>query len=220
MSPCMQPTAYCCFGCCKRPPVRFGVVFSWPHSSPRTHRTWKRSRGSRKEKICSAPFFPTYNWRLRLVRSAARLEEVPSHCRRFFGGADVEAHGSDLPLVLLLFDYWPLERYDDLPFRRRWLRLSVEKLPLLLMSAASSAVTVAAQRSVIVDTSALAFSLRLGNAILSYVAYIRKMFWPVKLAVFYPHPKDSLLWSDVIAAAVILAAISMAVLYLHHARTL
>ena len=46
-----------------------------------------------------------------------------------------------LPLVLLLLDYWPLERYDDLPFRRKWVRLSMEKLPLLLMSAASSSVT-------------------------------------------------------------------------------
>ena len=125
-----------------------------------------------------------------------------------------------LPLVLLLLDYWPLERYEDLPFRRRWLRLSVEKLPLLLMSAASSAVTVAAQRSVVVDTSALPLSLRLGNAIVSYVAYIGKLFWPVKLAVFYPHPKHSLLWSDVIAAAVILAAITVAVLYFHYARYL
>src|SRR5271167_1486341 len=52
-----------------------------------------------------------------------------------------------LPLVLLLLDYWPLDRYQDLPFRRQWVRLSMEKLPLLLMSAASSAVTMVAQRS-------------------------------------------------------------------------
>ena len=123
-----------------------------------------------------------------------------------------------LPLVLLLLDYWPLERYEDLPFRRKWLRLSLEKLPLFLMSAASSAVTVAAQRSAIVDTSALPPSIRMGNAIVSYVAYIGKMFWPAKLAIFYPHPQQSLVWSDVIAAAVILAAITMAAWYFHRAR--
>lgn len=125
-----------------------------------------------------------------------------------------------LPLVLLLLDYWPLERYQDLSFRRRWLRLSVEKLPLFVMSAASSAITVAAQRSAIVAASSLPLSLRLGNSIVSYLTYIGKTLWPAKLAIFYPHPQHSLLWSDVIAAAAILAAITGAVLYLHRARYL
>ena len=55
---------------------------------------------------------------------------------------------------------------------------------------------------------------------MSYVAYIGKTFWPAKLAVFYPHPQQSLVWSDVIAAAVILAAITLAVLYFHTTRYL
>jgi protein O-mannosyl-transferase len=125
-----------------------------------------------------------------------------------------------LPLVLLLLDYWPLERYEDLPFRLKWVRLSMEKLPLFLMSAASSAVTVAAQRSSIVDTSALPLYLRMGNAMMSYVVYIGKMFWPAKLAIFYPHPQHSLVWSDVIAAAVLLIAITGAALYFRRARYL
>ncbi len=130
-----------------------------------------------------------------------------------------------LPLVLLLLDYWPLRRYedrDDLPFRQKWVRLSVEKLPLLLMSAASSALTLLAQRSggAVADSSALPLSVRLGNAIVSYVAYLGKTVWPAKLAVFYPHPQNSLPWSDVIAATVILVAITMAVLYFHRARYL
>jgi protein O-mannosyl-transferase len=127
-----------------------------------------------------------------------------------------------LPLALLLLDYWPLERYEDLPFRRRWLRLSVEKLPLFVMSAVSAAVTVAAQHSggAVVDTASLPLSLRLGNAIVSYVAYIAKTLWPANLAIFYPHPQKSLLWSDVIAAAVILLAITIAALYFRGARYL
>lgn len=127
-----------------------------------------------------------------------------------------------LPLVLLLLDYWPLHRYEDLPFRQKWVRLSVEKLPLLLMTAASSLVTVLAQRSggAVADSSALPLSVRLGNAIVSYVAYIGKTVWPAKLAVFYPHPQNSLPWSDVIAATVILVAITTAVLYFHRARYL
>ena len=127
-----------------------------------------------------------------------------------------------LPLVLLLLDYWPLERYEDLPFRRKWVRLSLEKLPLLLLSAASSAVTTVAQRSrgAVAWESILPLSWRLQNAIVSYVVYIGKTVWPANLAVFYPHPLHSLSWSDVIAAAVILVAITMAVLYSHRARYL
>jgi len=125
-----------------------------------------------------------------------------------------------LPLVLMLFDYWPLERYEDLPFRRKWVRLSLEKLPLLLLSAASSAVTMVAQRSERIAISELPLFVRLENAIVSYVAYIGKTVWPARLAPFYPHSWHSLPWSDVIAAAAILVAITMAVLYFHRARYL
>ena len=125
-----------------------------------------------------------------------------------------------LPLILLLLDYWPMERSENLPFQRRWLRLAMEKVPLLLMSAASSAVTIAAQRSGIIDTSALPLSLRLGNAIVSCVEYIGKTLWPAKLAILYLHPQQSLAWSDVIAAAVILVAITMVAFYFHRARYL
>jgi len=125
-----------------------------------------------------------------------------------------------LPLVLLFLDYWPLERYEDLPLRRRWTRLSMEKLPLLLLSAASSAVTMAAQHSVatVVGLSELPLSVRLENAVVSYVAYIGKIFWPARLAVFYPHPWHALPWPAVIASAVILVAITVAVLYFRRTR--
>jgi hypothetical protein len=124
-----------------------------------------------------------------------------------------------LPIVLLLLDYWPLERHEDLPSQRRWVRLSLEKLPLLLLSAASSAVTLVAQRSG-GAVGILPLSVRLENAIVSYVAYIGKTVWPAKLAAFYTHPWHSLPWPDVIAAAVILIAITMAVLYFHRFRYL
>jgi len=127
-----------------------------------------------------------------------------------------------LPLVLLLLDYWPLERYKDLPFRPKWVRLFSEKLPLLLMSVASSAVTVVAQRSggALAQTSELTLFVRLENAIVSYIAYVGKVFWPAKLAVFYPLRGASLPWSEVIADAAILIAITTAVLYSHRTRSL
>ena len=131
-----------------------------------------------------------------------------------------------LPLALLLLDYWPLgrydERYENLPSRDKWLRLSVEKLPLFAMSAASSVATMFAQKAggAVADASALPLALRLGNAIVSYVAYIGKTIWPANLAVFYPHPRSSLLGSDVMASTVILLAITAAVFYFRRARYL
>jgi protein O-mannosyl-transferase len=127
-----------------------------------------------------------------------------------------------LPLVLLLIDYWPLQRYEELPFQRRWVRLSLEKIPLLLLTIGSCAVTIVAQRSgsAFADTSVVTLSVRIENAIVAYVAYIAKVFWPAKLAIFYPHPERTLSWFEVIAAALILVAISAAVLFLRRARYL
>jgi len=127
-----------------------------------------------------------------------------------------------LPMVLLLLDYWPLARYGYLPFRQKWVRLSMEKLPLLLMSAASSAITIVAQRSggTVAETSVLPLSLRLENAIVSYVAYIGKLLWPAKLAVFYPYSEHSLPWYSVAGSTVILVVITMAVFYFHRTRYL
>ena len=125
-----------------------------------------------------------------------------------------------LPIVLLLLDYWPLQRYQELPFRSKWLRLSVEKLPLALMSVASSAVTMAAQRAggAVADADALPLSTRLGNAVISYAAYIQKTVLPANLSVFYPYPQQALPWADVAAAAFILMTITAAALYFRRYR--
>lgn len=124
-----------------------------------------------------------------------------------------------LPLILLLVDYWPLERDKDLPLRTKWIRLSMEKLPLLLMSAASSFVTMAAQRSGGAVEN-IPFSMRMGNAIVCYVAYIAKTIWPSNLAAFYPYRAASLPCSKVVASAVVLLGITVIVLHFHRARYL
>lgn len=125
-----------------------------------------------------------------------------------------------LPLILLLLDYWPLERVGGISSVREWARLIVGKFPLLVMSAASSVVTIMAQRAggAVVGMSQLPLSLRLGNAVVSYVAYIGKTIWPANLAMFYPHPQESLAWGDVVAAGVLLAAISAAAVAFRRAR--
>lgn len=128
-----------------------------------------------------------------------------------------------LPVVLLLLDYWPLERDKELPSGvNTWLRLALEKLPLFLLAGASSWVTVLAQRTggAVAEDTALPLNLRLGNAIVSYVAYIGKTFWPANLSVFYPHPQHNLRWSYILVCTVILIAITAVVAYFHRVRYL
>ena len=126
-----------------------------------------------------------------------------------------------VPLLLLLFDYWPLERFEELPFARRWIKLAIEKLPLLLMSAASCVLTEMAQGSggSVMGLSLLPISTRFENAATSCIIYIGKILWPVGLAAYYPiqfHPVRG----DVIASVAILIGITALVVRFHHARYL
>jgi Flp pilus assembly protein TadD len=119
-----------------------------------------------------------------------------------------------LPLVLLLLDYWPLQR------REGWPRLIREKIPLAALAIASSIITLIAQKSGMAVSSLAQhpLSLRAGNALLSYATYVLKMFWPVDLAVLYPHPGSDLPWLRVIASALLLAAISIAACRMRRSR--
>jgi tetratricopeptide (TPR) repeat protein len=146
-----------------------------------------------------------------------------------------------LPCVLLLLDYWPLERLseeeggeaasvrqgldqeDRQPSqadprsmglnRRVVFRLLLEKAPLFLMAAASSIITIKAQRmDGALNVRALSLGARLSNALVSYVAYIQKMVWPTRLAVLYPHPGATQPRGPVIVAVFILASISILVI--------
>jgi len=99
-----------------------------------------------------------------------------------------------LPFVLLLLDYWPLERFKagKSKTERRLSQLILEKIPLIALAAASSIVTFMAQRGAIGWTEQLPVSARISNALVSYVIYIEQMLWPANLAVFYPHPENRL----------------------------
>ena len=86
-----------------------------------------------------------------------------------------------LPVVLLLWDFWPLGRSDVR-------RLVVEKVPLLLLALATSVTTVVIQSRVgaMAGLDALPLTTRLGNAAIGYLAYVWKTIWPWPLAAFYP----------------------------------
>jgi len=119
-----------------------------------------------------------------------------------------------LPPLLLLFDYWPLKRCEELPFGQRWARLTIEKLPLFAMSAASSVLTEMAQNAggSVMKLSLLPITTRIENAVIAYVAYIGKILWPARLATYYPLQFSPPV-GDAVASAAILLGITAAAIY-------
>jgi tetratricopeptide (TPR) repeat protein len=112
-----------------------------------------------------------------------------------------------LPFVLLLLDYWPLGR------RMSW-GLLIEKVPFFILAAVSSVVTFVVQRrgGAVSPLSGLPLAARMGNALVSYVRYLAKIFWPARLSVLYPHPGHWPVW-QVAGAALLLAAITACVIW-------
>jgi tetratricopeptide (TPR) repeat protein len=127
-----------------------------------------------------------------------------------------------LPCLLLLLDYWPLGRFalansadsaiDNRKSTLRW--LVVEKLPLVALVAALCVVTVIVQYEggAIKSFKMMSLQSRVENSLVAYVRYLGKMFWPRDLAVLYPHPHDALPTWQVVGAALLLAAVTGAVL--------
>ena len=116
-----------------------------------------------------------------------------------------------LPFVLILLDYWPLERFaceqqdSKNDFQKSTLpRLIAEKIPLFILVAASSVITFLGEA--VISQDAIPLASRVPNAAISYMAYIGKTIWPARLAVFYPHPLDSVsIWNAIVATLLLLA---------------
>lgn len=145
-----------------------------------------------------------------------------------------------LPFVLLLLDLWPLQRLrresrpvdsadtpkaaheGRAPVRRASVpagrgtsfgALVAEKVPFLVLSAFSCVMTFIAQHrgGAAPSFAGLTLDARLANAAVSYVAYLGKLLWPVRLCVFYPfrYAPPALEW---VGAVVLLSLISGLVL--------
>src|ERR1022692_3916800 len=132
-----------------------------------------------------------------------------------------------LPCVLLLWDYWPLRRMfasapepssgeapATIPPKSFYL-LVEEKFPLFAIAGINAFITMQAQGR---GGARNYFPrlIRLGNAIVSYAQYVKKMLWPSRLALFYPHPDSFKTWA-VLAAIVLLLAIT-ALVFLQRRR--
>jgi hypothetical protein len=161
-----------------------------------------------------------------------------------------------LPFVLLLLDYWPLQRFGEIkPDQKvqaeifksvnsdkqkkkskkkdavkeilevkktadpeyKWsliYRLLWEKVPLFTLAILSSIVTYIVQqkRGAIQSLEALPSVIRIGNAFISYIAYMGKMIWPNNLAIFYPHPEGWIPW-QVLGSVLLLIAITLLIIW-------
>ncbi len=145
-----------------------------------------------------------------------------------------------LPVLLVLLDYWPLERLwprgagcqpaagysrsgwaaDGQSAAPSWVRILLEKAPLVVLAIASSVVTMVAQGGAMKVIDTITFRMRLENALVSYAAYIGELFYPVRLAPLYPFPEHGVPWMNMAAAALVLAAITALVVRLRTWRWL
>jgi tetratricopeptide (TPR) repeat protein len=123
-----------------------------------------------------------------------------------------------LPVVMLLMDFWPLDRFrhgEQEPELREYLTrvlvLIKEKIPFFACSLLSAVVTIYAQHKgrAMLDLSEISFRLRIENALTTYVKYIGKTLWPHDLAVLYPFPLSVPLW-QVISSLFVLFLLSSA----------
>jgi len=113
-----------------------------------------------------------------------------------------------LPIILLLLDYWPLERFSG----SNATSLLIEKIPLGILSIASAAATLVAQNEGVglVRLEVLPLAWRITNALAACLVYIWQMIWPANLALAYHHPGKLPVW-QVAGAAGLLMALSLGV---------
>jgi protein O-mannosyl-transferase len=122
-----------------------------------------------------------------------------------------------LPIIMLLMDYWPYKRYQyDKMEQMPWVHLDKtiplikEKLPFFVCSLLSGVITVYAQNigGALKTLENVSIGFRIENALIAYVKYIYKTFWPLELAVFYPLPTAFPLW-QIIGSVTLLILVSI-----------
>jgi len=138
---------------------------------------------------------------------------VQAKCRRsfwfalgfFFLGLLAKPMVVTLPCILLLLDFWPLQRFSKNGFCWPLVR---EKIPFCLLAGASCVVTFLAQNAghAVVSIDQLPLESRLGNAAAATVEYLLKIFWPADLAVIYP--RNYLPHGMILPAVLVLAFVS------------
>ena len=125
-----------------------------------------------------------------------------------------------LPFVLLLLDFWPMNRIrlvgeniTDISksiLNMNNAKLIVEKVPLIILSAVMIVYSSRSMSNIgsYISIKAVPMNLRIKNAIVSYILYIEKMFWPDNLTFFYRFPNEVPLW-EVVGALIFILIITI-----------
>ena len=143
----------------------------------------------RKDVLCGLFFVLTLGAYVWYVRSAFRWGRYLAVFFLFAFALMSKPMGVTLPCVLLLLDYWPLNRVGNVTSAR----LLLEKAPFFAIALAAAWVTTLGHGGVNYGAmEGLTLPWRLGNAVVAYAIYLRQLVWPSRLAVFYPHPGQSL----------------------------
>ncbi|MBI9110766.1 tetratricopeptide repeat protein [Maridesulfovibrio ferrireducens] len=173
----------------------------------------------RKDVLC------TFFWLLSMISwlDWVKSKKMSSYALTFFfTGMGILAKPMvvTLPAVLLLLDFWPLGRIDlkKNPVAK-FIKLAIEKLPLVLLSVLSSVLTFMAQKGggAMQSSESFPLGLRFSNALVSWCSYLRELVFPLDLAVFYPYPQDIAIWKPVSAALFIIAVSVVCIRYIKNA---
>ena len=182
---------------------------------------------SERKDVLSAVFF------LLMLGAYVRYARGPSMTRYllvavlFAAGLMSKPMLVSVPAILLLLDYWPLRRFEqpssttgktkivnsgNQPCTRQ--RLFLEKIPLFVLAGGSCVATFVLQKRATGAIPPLPFLWRVENAFVSYMIYVWKTLWPTHLAVFYPHPNNTLpIWVVILAMMLLLAITVSAIVF-------
>lgn len=123
-------------------------------------------------------------------------------CATFACGLMAKSMLITLPFVLLLLDFWPLQRASGWT---AWGRRVGEKLPLFALSAASAWLQYRLVQAELMPVEQLGWIARLSNAVMSYAIYVQQLFWTGPMSVFYPHQGRPPGWQLALAAIILLS---------------
>jgi len=115
-----------------------------------------------------------------------------------------------LPLIMILLDYWPLNRFPSPKANVFWWQLK-EKLPLVILSVIFSLITIHVQPELVIKGWPLPLESRIINALGSFVMYLEKTFWPQDLTVCYPFLVQTTIW-QVLGTVLLILLISTVII--------
>src|SRR5881409_2584411 len=182
---------------------------------------------SERKDVLSAVFF------LLMLNAYVRYARAPSMTRYllvavlFTAGLMSKPMLVSVPAILLFLDYWPLRRFEQLSLTNDRAKIAksgdqwrvrrdlfLEKVPLLAISAGSCVITFILQKRATGAIPPLPFLWRIENVVVTYVIYVWEALWPARLAVFYPHPNDTLtIWEILLAIGLLLAMTIAAIVF-------